>query len=66
MSNGINSGKPIVIATFLSLIIAKDKTNEDLNFLGNILVCIGTNLLTIASTNSLNPTKSQVESDNKT
>lgn len=70
ISNRINSGQTIVIAAFLSLIIAKDKTDEDLNFLGNILVCIGTNLLAITSANALNEslsqTESQMESDDKT
>lgn len=56
MSNKLDSTQILVVATILSIEIAKDKSPEELYFWGNLLMCIGSNLYTVASTKVLNTT----------
>lgn len=44
------SPEELVLATaILSIYIAKDRTSDELNVLGNLLVGVGTNLLIVAA-----------------
>ena len=44
----------VLAAAILSIYIAKDRTSNELNVLGNLFQAIGTNLSTIASANPQN------------
>ncbi len=65
MSDKLNSSQILLIATFISILIAKDKTDEQLDFLANLLICIGTNLLTIAASNVLMKSESSDQRENE-
>ena len=41
----------VLAAAILSIYIAKDRTTDELNVLGNLLVGIGTNILIVAAAN---------------
>lgn len=41
----------VLVAAILAIYIAKDRTTDELNVLGNLLVGVGTNLLIIAAAN---------------
>lgn len=65
MSDNLDSTKILLVATLLSIDIAKDKSADELYFLGNLLMCIWSNLYTIASTKVLNETTSNTDLSNK-
>ena len=65
MSNNLDSTKILLVATLLSIDIAKDKSADELYFWGNLLICIGSNLYTIASTKVLNETTSNPDLPNQ-
>ncbi|WP_346917523.1 hypothetical protein [Clostridium sp.] len=44
----------VLAAAILAIYIAKDRTTDELNVLGNLLVGIGTNLLIVAAANPQN------------
>lgn len=51
MCCGLSPEELVLAAAILSIYIAKDRTTDELNVLGNLLVGIGTNLLIVAAAN---------------
>lgn len=49
MSYNLNPEELVVAAAVLSLYIAKNRTSDEINLLGNLFQAIGTNLSTIAT-----------------
>lgn len=62
MHTNLDSTKILLISTLLSIDIAKNKNADELYFLGNLLICIGSNLYTIASTQIINEANSNKDS----
>lgn len=54
MYNNLNYTQILVLATVISVEIGKNKSSDELYFLGNLLIAIGSNLYVIASTKVLN------------
>lgn len=49
MSYNLNPEELVVAAAILSIYIAKNRTSDEINLLGNLFQAIGTNLSTIAT-----------------
>ncbi|KEZ86984.1 hypothetical protein IO99_06955 [Clostridium sulfidigenes] len=49
MSYNLNPEELVVAAAVLSIYIAKNRTSDEINLLGNLFQAIGTNLSTIAT-----------------
>lgn len=49
MSYNLNLEELVVAAAVLSIYIAKNRTSDEINLLGNLFQAIGTNLSTIAT-----------------
>jgi hypothetical protein len=59
------SPEELVLATaILSVAIAKNRTSDELNVLGNLLVGVGTNLLIVAATTPQNQPNTNNENNN--
>ncbi len=59
------SPEELVLATaILSVAIAKNRTSDELNVLGNLLVGIGTNLLIVAAATPQNQPNTNNENNN--
>jgi len=54
----------VLAAAILSIYIAKDRTSNELNVLGNLLVGIGTNILIIAAANPQSGSTTNSGNDN--
>ncbi|MFX0548978.1 hypothetical protein ACOAKC_06530 [Hathewaya histolytica] len=50
----LNAREVIILTSILTLAFSEDKTADELNALGNVLVAIGTNFLTIAAIEQCN------------
>ena len=46
--NSISPTQLVVLSTFIALVISKDKSADEINVLGNLIVSIGGTMLTIA------------------
>ncbi|WP_164509059.1 hypothetical protein [Clostridium rectalis] len=53
-----NSREIAVAANAIALILSKDKTADELNVLGNLIVAVGSLILTIAAQEESNSSKS--------
>lgn len=49
VNNQLSPEETILIATVIALVLAKDKTADELNLLGNLVVAIGSLLLVYAA-----------------
>ena len=49
MNNQLSPEETILIATVITLVLAEDKTADELNVLGNLVVAIGSLLLVYAA-----------------
>lgn len=49
MNNQLSPEETILIATVIALVLAEDKTADELNVLGNLVVAIGSLLLVYAA-----------------
>ncbi|WP_185903778.1 hypothetical protein [Hathewaya massiliensis] len=56
----------VIIINFLTLILVENKTTDELNILGNLLVGVGTNMLTIAAIKQSMSNNSQSSTVNNT
>jgi hypothetical protein len=54
----------VLIAAILSLAIARNRTSDELNVLGNLLVGVGTNLLIVAAAIPQNQPNTNNSNDN--
>ncbi len=64
MSYNLNPEELVVVAAVLSLYIAKNRTSDEINLLGNLFQAIGTNLSTIATVTPQN--ESTINNKNNT
>lgn len=64
MSYNLNPEELVVAAAILSLYIAKNRTSDEINLLGNLFQAIGTNLSTIATVTPQN--ESTINNKNNT
>lgn len=64
MSYNLNPEELVVVAAILSLYIAKNRTSDEINLLGNLFQAIGTNLSTIATVTPQN--ESTINNKNNT
>ncbi len=64
MSYNLNPEELVVVAAVLSLYIAKNRTSDEINLLGNLFQAIGTNLSTIATVTPQN--ESTINNENNT
>ncbi|HBA03389.1 hypothetical protein [Clostridium sp. UBA7791] len=64
MSYNLNPEELVVAAAVLSLYIAKNRTSDEINLLGNLFQAIGTNLSTIATVTPQN--ESTINNKNNT
>ncbi|WP_346877980.1 hypothetical protein [Clostridium sp. UBA5712] len=64
MSYNLNPEELVVAAAVLSIYIAKNRTSDEINLLGNLFQAIGTNLSTIATVTPQN--ESTINNKNNT
>lgn len=64
MSYNLNPEELVVVAAVLSIYIAKNRTSDEINLLGNLFQAIGTNLSTIATVTPQN--ESTINNENNT
>ncbi len=64
MSYNLNPEELVVVAAVLSIYIAKNRTSDEINLLGNLFQAIGTNLSTIATVTPQN--ESTINNKNNT
>ncbi|HBL06441.1 MULTISPECIES: hypothetical protein [unclassified Clostridium] len=64
MSYNLNPEELVVAAAILSIYIAKNRTSDEINLLGNLFQAIGTNLSTIATVTPQN--ESTINNKNNT
>lgn len=64
MSYNLNPEELVVVAAVLSIYIAKNRTSDEINLLGNLFQAIGSNLSTIATVTPQN--ESTINNKNNT
>jgi hypothetical protein len=63
MSYNLNPEELVIAAAILSIYIAKNRTSDEINLLGNLFQAIGTNLSTLASSTPENETNANNENN---
>ncbi|WP_346870292.1 hypothetical protein [Clostridium sp. UBA5119] len=63
MSSNLNPEELVIAAAILSIYIAKNRTSDEVNLLGNLFQAIGTNLSTFASAIPENETNTKNENN---
>lgn len=63
MSYNLNPEELVIAAAILSIYIAKNRTSDEVNLLGNLFQAIGTNLSTLASSTPENETNANNENN---
>ncbi|WP_346886721.1 hypothetical protein [Clostridium sp. UBA4395] len=64
MSYNLNPEELVIVAAVLSIYIAKNRTSDEINLLGNLFQAIGSNLSTIATVTPQN--ESTINNENNT
>lgn len=63
MSYNLNPEELVIAAAILSIYIAKNRTSDEINLLGNLFQAIGSNLSTLASSTPENETNANNENN---
>ncbi len=63
MYSNLNPEELVIAAAILSIYIAKNRTSDEVNLLGNLFQAIGTNLSTFASATPENETNTRNENN---